>query len=101
VLEILKCGSEDAGDYQCEFFIQDKYNGYSRIESEARSVVVQSTGPQHETWFEGRSMGIGMGAIGLIALIVVGLVVIGFIKFYQKRKLIISSCCTTVRDKLT
>jgi len=98
VLKILKCGYEDAGDYRCEFFIPDKHNGYSRIESDARSVVVQSTGPQHETWFELKSMGIGMGAIGLIALVIVGLVIIGFIKKrrirgedHQRSKLIITS----------
>ena len=45
VLEIPQCGNEDAGDYQCEFGIP---NQDTWVQSETRSIAVQSIGPQHD-----------------------------------------------------
>ena len=84
VLEISKCDYEDAGDYQCEFFILDKQSRYSRIQSEAKRVVVQSTGPQQDAWFEFKSMGVGMSAVVAVAFVVGSLVLFGFIITYRK-----------------
>lgn len=75
VLEIPLCDYEDAGDYQCKVFIPNKG---SWVQSESRSISVQSTSPQNEWQIEGGSVGIGVGiavTIVLVALIAGGIVV--------------------------
>ena len=73
VLEIPQCSSEDAGDYQCEFAIP---NQDTWVQSETRSIAVQSIGPQHggTRWPTEAIVAVSVFGAFVVALIVVGVV---------------------------
>ena len=72
VLEIPQCGNEDAGDYQCEFAIPNQGDQNIWIQSEMKSIAVQSSGP-NTVWPTAAI--ITVGVIGLCLAITIGIVV--------------------------
>ena len=70
VLEIPQCDIEDAGDYQCEFAIP---NQDTWVQSETRSIAVQSVGPQHG--------GTGWPTEAIVLTAVFGAIVVALIVF--------------------
>ena len=74
VLEIPQCGNEDAGDYQCEFAIP---NQDTWVQSETRSIAVQSIGPQHGGTRWPTEAIVAVAVLGAVLGAVVGLSVVG------------------------